>query len=406
MMSIVESIPENLTYPLCSVSHGSTYDGWKSLLTSATKTVDIASYYWTLLGHGNVTDPTDKQGADIFNSLSELDSRGIRLRIVQSPPNSEYPNLDSKALQDRGVATVQDLAVTKLLGNGILHSKLWVIDSKHFYVGSANMDWRSLTQVKELGLLGLNCEALAEDFQRLFDIYWYLSTPNTPLPSPGMWPEEFTALSNMTHPVLLSINNSQPSSAFLASSPPPFCATGRTNDIDALLQVISSAKKFVYVAVMDYIPAVVYVPEKYYWWRIDVALREAAYRGIEVRLMGSYWNHTSQDMLRFMKSLSDNSQTGYGGTIETRLFVVPQLTSKNVPFTRVNHNKYMVADNAAYIGTSNWSGDYFISTGGISCIVQSVEPATTALQEQLKDVFERDWFSHYAHSYEEVVKKT
>ena len=60
-MSIVDSIPENLTYPLCSVSHGSTYDGWKSLLTSATKTVDIASYYWTLLGHGNVTDPTDKQ---------------------------------------------------------------------------------------------------------------------------------------------------------------------------------------------------------------------------------------------------------------------------------------------------------------------------------------------------------
>lgn len=29
----------------------------------------------------------------------------------------------------------------------MLHTKLWVIDKKHAYLGSANMDWRSLTQV-------------------------------------------------------------------------------------------------------------------------------------------------------------------------------------------------------------------------------------------------------------------
>lgn len=31
------------------------------LLNSAVEKVDIASYYWTLRGHGNVTDSTDKQ---------------------------------------------------------------------------------------------------------------------------------------------------------------------------------------------------------------------------------------------------------------------------------------------------------------------------------------------------------
>lgn len=46
------------------------------------------------------------------------------------------------------------------------------------------------------------------------------------------------------------------------SSPPPFCASGRTNDIDALLQVITTAKSFVFVAVMDYAPAVVFVEHK------------------------------------------------------------------------------------------------------------------------------------------------
>lgn len=36
----------------------------------------------------------------------------------------------------------------KAMTGGIVHTKLWVVDQKHFYVGSANMDWRSLSEVK------------------------------------------------------------------------------------------------------------------------------------------------------------------------------------------------------------------------------------------------------------------
>jgi len=35
------------------------------------------------------------------------------------------------------------------MGGGVLHTKLWIIDHQHFYVGSANMDWRSLTEVSK-----------------------------------------------------------------------------------------------------------------------------------------------------------------------------------------------------------------------------------------------------------------
>ena len=42
---------------------------------------------------------------------------------------------------------VRSLNFTRLVGAGILHTKLWLVDRKHFYVGSANFDWRSLTQV-------------------------------------------------------------------------------------------------------------------------------------------------------------------------------------------------------------------------------------------------------------------
>lgn len=73
---------------------------------------------------------------------------------------------------------------------------------------------------------------------------------------------------------------------------------------------------------------------------------------------------------------------------------------KKIPFGRVNHNKYMVTDQVAYIGTSNWSGDYFINTAGIGFVSQDTlhdrAENSTTLRTQLASVFERDWNSKYA----------
>ena len=57
----MESIPENLTYPTGSPSHLRTYNAWMKLLAATMSTLDIASFYWTLLGRGQVKDPTDKE---------------------------------------------------------------------------------------------------------------------------------------------------------------------------------------------------------------------------------------------------------------------------------------------------------------------------------------------------------
>ena len=46
-----------------------------------------------------------------------------------------------------GAAEVRSVNFTRLLSAGVLHTKLWLVDGRHFYIGSANMDWRSLTQV-------------------------------------------------------------------------------------------------------------------------------------------------------------------------------------------------------------------------------------------------------------------
>ena len=47
------------------------------------------------------------------------------------------------------VMQVRNVSMPNLLNgsSGVLHTKFFVVDSNNFYVGSANFDWRSLTQV-------------------------------------------------------------------------------------------------------------------------------------------------------------------------------------------------------------------------------------------------------------------
>ena len=55
-----------------------------------------------------------------------------------------------------------------------------------------------------------------------------------------------------------------------------------------------------------------------FWPIIDDALRSAVYnRGIKVRVMGSIWEHTEPDMIKFLKSLQSINGSGQNnGTLE------------------------------------------------------------------------------------------
>lgn len=61
----------------------------------------------------------------------------------------------------------------------------------------------------------------------------------------------------------------------------------------------------------------------------------------------------------------------------------------------------MVTDNTAYIGTSNWSGDYFIDTAGIGVVIHDPvfnrNVSHTTIRSQLQAIFERDWNSNYSY---------
>ncbi|NXY00224.1 PLD3 Phospholipase, partial [Centropus bengalensis] len=143
---LVESIPEGLGFAGASVPNPSTFSAWLGLAGSARRSLDIASFYWSLTNADTGThEPSAAQGERILRELLALPGRGVAVRVAVSRPRAPQPAGDLGALEASGAA-VRAVDLLRLTG-GVLHTKFWIVDGAHLYLGSANMDWRALTQV-------------------------------------------------------------------------------------------------------------------------------------------------------------------------------------------------------------------------------------------------------------------
>ncbi|XP_011478792.3 phospholipase D3-like isoform X1 [Oryzias latipes] len=390
---LVESIPVGL-YESSPSTWPSIADSWLHLLHRAERSVQIAAFYFTLRGSGSA-DPSDSQGRHVFEQLKQLRSRGVELQIAVNAPQAS--SQDTAELASTG-AEVREVNLTALTG-GIVHTKLWVVDQKHVYLGSANMDWRSLSQVKEVGLSLEDCSCLAQDASRIFGVYWSVGGVNASLPP--YWPARLSALSSSEQPLHLKLNG-VPARIFLSSAPPQISARGRSDDLAAILSVIHDAQEFVYISVMDFLPLSQFTEPVRFWPAIDSALRAAGCtRGVRVRLLVSCWEHSPASMFPFLQSLLVLGRPPLRCSLDVKIFRVPSTAEQmKIPFARVNHAKFMVTDRVVYIGTSNWSENYFTHTAGVGVVVNqtgsTVEDGQQTLQSQAEELFLRDWSSEYA----------
>ncbi|XP_026572146.1 phospholipase D3-like [Pseudonaja textilis] len=390
---LLETIPDSLQYPPSSPQNPSIYEGWMDLLSEANRVVEIAAFYFTLRDSDlQMEDSSAKQGLEVFNTLCSLPSRGVKLEVAVNSPQSSEDDTDELT---RDGADVRYVKMKELTG-GIMHTKMWVVDRKHLYIGSANMDWRSLTKVKELGIALYNCSCLAKDLHRIFAMYRMLGEEGASLPT--TWPRDLAAKSSLEEPQKIQLNGIE-AQVYISSSPLALCSTGRTPDLTAILSTIEDAQEFIYISVMDYEPQCLFCKSKRLWPVIDDALRSAACdKGVTVHLLISCWPHSRETMFVFLESLMVLRRKPLHCPIEVKLFVVPT-EGREIPYASVNHNKYMVTDRVAYVGTSNWSEDYFLHTTGVALVVNQSNVAPEAqsytLQQQLVDVFLRDWESPY-----------
>lgn len=384
--TVVETIPQQVKL----WTNVTTYEAWKDLIDSATSTLELGFFYINL-SEGESYPPEDDgyKGSEILNAIIRARKRGVNVRYVQNEMSSVFPDTDSKVLAQAGVI-VRNLNWAKLFnGDGIFHTKMIVVDNKHVYIGSANLDWCSLSQVKELGVVIRDCPAIAEDALKEFGQYWLAAQSST---LPQAWPQIVDTNIDMKNPAQVILNK-QPASVFIAVSPKQFCSRNRTNDIDAVLHVINSAQKTISIEVMDYSASSLYNNPNTFWPVISDALTASAFnRGVKVKLLVGLWNHTMRSTIQFIGALNSIHN------IEAKFMIIPPLLDRQpVPYTRVQHGKFMVTDEHVYVGTNNWSEDYFMNTGGLSYTFKSPE-----IVQDVQSRFDRDWDSPYSLPFKDV----
>lgn len=431
---MVESLPLDLEH-LRDPAVPATASALTGLIQAATRTIDISAMYWTLRPDPAQADTrqwtTDElvqqfgagEGERVFHALREAASRDVRVRVVQSSgfegdPGGTEP--EQLAAEFPRQVEVRSVHLDAWFGHGIMHQKILIIDGAAFYVGSANMDWRSFTQVKELGVIVEGEPGIVGDVGSYFETWWDFAarSPNDGLPMPSdLQPDAVPAGrqpgSSWDAPLLATLDGVD-GFALVSGSPRALCTPPRSEDLDVLVATIDDAMRSVCVNVMDFAPISIYsrrdagqrLPAV--WWPdlTDAILRAAVTRGVACRLLVSEWAHTSAYVGPLLAALRTTAEAAGidtrvpTGILDIRRFRVPgwqeTLVDEDRPaafpgHTRVNHVKFIVTERRANIGTSNMTWDYFEGTAGTS-----VNVTHDHLIHCVQRLFDRDWHSPYA----------
>ena len=251
---------------------------------------------------------------------------------------------------------------------GILHAKYFVVDRREAYVGSQNLDYRSLEHIQEMGVR-VTSAALAGQLDDLFGADWDVvgGAPVSRYASGWHGPVHTRASGGLD--------------VWLGASPRGWLPDEAMWELTALLRWIDGATRTIDVQLLTYKPA---MRDGSPFRDLDDAIRRAAGRGVQVRLLVSSWGAKDEGLSKLAHDLHPPS--------EVRILTIPAWSGGDIPFARVAHAKYAVFDGSrAWVGTSNWEGDYFLKSRNVSVFVEGAPFATP-----LDGVFTDGWGSKYA----------
>jgi phosphatidylserine/phosphatidylglycerophosphate/cardiolipin synthase-like enzyme len=256
------------------------------------------------------------------------------------------------------------------------------------FVGSQNLDWRAIDQIHEIGAR-VTTARLAATFEAAFDFTWKLAAEPS-LPKAAIAAVKPSAFAPVTaeDPVVLDAGSDDPLVVFPAFSPPALMPRWLSTEQSALLRMIDASRQVLRIQVMTLSGYRDFGPDGY-WAPIDTALRDAAAHGVKVRIIVADWS-LHEPAQAYLKSLAVLPG------IEVKFSRLPQAPRGFIPYARVEHCKYAVADErSVYIGTGNWSWNYFESSVDASVFVHGSRPAKT-----LSHIFDKDWNGSYVTTLE------
>lgn len=363
-LQFVESVPDETVY-------GSTYTVrpqavWLDMIGTSSKTLDIEEFY--------IADQAGEALEPVLAAVKDAVKRGVKVRLIVDSAMMSETKKALPALKEAGV-DARVINFKKAVG-GVQHSKFFIVDGKELYVGSQNFDWRSLTQIHELGLR-IKSPLAAADFGRVFEADWAIAggaDPKKTLAKKGK------ALVSAAKPEKAMLGGTEVSYS-LAFSPKGAVPAGMDTEITEMIKLIDAAKKTVRGQVMTYS---IEEHGSKRWAELDSAFRKAAARGVKVELAFADWGMGGKSD-RDIKALSRTDN------IIVKISALPLHSRGLIPYARVEHLKYLVADGeTGFVTTSNWGPGYFLTSRGAAVILKGAPAAAV-----LEDIFYRVWTGPY-----------
>ncbi|MEJ2635452.1 MAG: phospholipase D-like domain-containing protein [Calditrichia bacterium] len=341
------------------------------MIGSATSTLDMEFFY--------ISNKQNEPLQQVVDAIKAASVRGVQVRIIADARMAKtYP----ETLEELDLLSnieVRKISLYNQMG-GIMHAKYFIVDRKQVFVGSQNMDWRALKHIHELGVTIRNSK-LAKLISKIFELDWQISgeqKENVPATLTEI-PKDI--LINAANPLKLTDDSGNPLYLYPTFSPRKAIFPGMEWDETEIVKLIDDAKQRVEIQLLTYKP----VSHGYFYDKLDNALRRAAARGVQVRMILSNWD-TREPGVQFLKSLE------VVPNVEVRISTIPQWSGGFVPFGRVEHCKYMVSDDhQVWIGTSNWSYSYFHTSRNLGFIIKN-----DSVNQTLHDIFMKSWDSPYA----------
>jgi len=379
----VESFPTETPLDLADLEEAATV--WPRVIKGSQHRFRVASFYFSRIGDGEdapAPEGTPDYLAPVLEELADAAGRGVRVQLLADGNfQKTYPQVP--AWLDSVPGAEARILDADALWGGVLHAKYFLSDDDLLFVGSQNWDWRALDQIHELGVL-VRHRRLAADLGRIFDLDWELAgadPPPEPAPEVVDHPQgRFNDLPG--HPVVTAHGDTL--TALLAASPAAALPAGIPWDLPLLVEMIDAAQDSVHLQLLSY---GVTDREKRLFDDLDRALRRAAVRGVEVRIILSNWSKSSY-RVPWIKSLAILPN------VEIRFTNIPEYSAGFIPYARVEHAKFLTVDShILWIGTSNWSRGYFFDSRNISLFFRG--PGATHDPDRF---FNLSWHGPYAET--------
>lgn len=339
-----------------------THAVWTERIDAARSSIELAHFY--------ASDRPGSRLEPVVAALERAAERGVRVRFLADKKFHEtYPEtLDRLGAREGIELRLYDLGPVT---GGVLHAKYMLVDGEHACLGSANFDWRSLEHIQELGL-ELASAPLVRAFSAVFESDWARA---------GGAASSDARVDASAFPVELAVGDEGSVKVTPVFSPESLLPPGAEWDLPRLVAAIDAARERVFVQLLSYQTT---DREGRYFDALESALRRAAARGCDVRLLTADWSKRKWTIegLQSLEALPRMS---------VKLATIPQASEGFIPYARVVHAKYLVCDGAtAWLGTSNWSYDYFHQSRNVGVMIEG-EAVGRTLERYFLDLWDGEY---------------